>query len=231
MRAGIGGQEYSFTVGEMLVIFPGMQHSYIRSENCRGVALTFSQEMLASLERDFSALQPEFPILRIDDLDRDVPYCLDRLKEMQAQSMMNEELAEAYLSLMFLRLLPQLQPREPVLAVTGDLLYQAMQYISQNMSQPLNIRSTARALGVNTYYLSRVLNERLHMGFRGYLNTLRIERARRLLRATSRPIEEIGVACGFINLRTFDRVFAERCGCTPRDFRRAAAKGTSETDK
>ena len=111
VRAGIGGQEYSFTVGEMLVIFPGMQHSYIRSENCRGVALTFSQEMLASLERDFSALQPEFPILRIDDLDRDVPYCLDRLKEMQAQSMMNEELAEAYLSLMFLRLLPQLQPR------------------------------------------------------------------------------------------------------------------------
>ena len=66
-------------------------------------------------------------------------------------------------------------------------------------------------------------NERLHMGFRAYLNALRIDRARRYLRVTSRPIEEIAAACGFANLRTFDRVFFERCGCTPRDFRKAAA--------
>ena len=39
---------------------------------------------------------------------------------------------------------------------------------------------------------------------------------------TVRPIEEIGVACGFTNLRTFDRVFAEQCGCTPREYRRNA---------
>ena len=56
-----------------------------------------------------------------------------------------------------------------------------------------------------------------------YLNALRIDRARRYLRVTSWPIEEIAVACGFANLRTFDRVFAERCGCTPRDFRKAVA--------
>ena len=90
------------------------------------------------------------------------------------------------------------------------------------MTQPLSVRATARALGVNNSYLSHVLNEKLHMSFRAYLNALRIERARRLLRVTVRPIEEIGVACGFANLRTFDRVFAEQCGCTPREYRRNA---------
>ena len=108
--------------------------------------------------------------------------------------------------------------------VPPDILYRAMQYMSQNMTQPLSVRATARALGVNNSYLSHVLNEKLHMSFRAYLNALRIERARRLLRVTVRPIEEIGVACGFANLRTFDRVFAEQCGCTPREYRRNAVQ-------
>ena len=55
-----------------------------------------------------------------------------------------------------------------------DLLYAAMQYMSQNLTQPLSLRGTAHALGVNTYYLSHVLNERLEMGFRAYLNALSI---------------------------------------------------------
>ena len=69
------------------------------------------------------------------------------------------------------------------------------------------------------------------MGFRAYLNALRIDRARRYLRMTSRPIEEIAAACGFANLRTFDRVFVERCGCTPRDFRKSVLRLRQEEQR
>ena len=222
VHATVDGREIALSAGEMLVIFPGTLHSYDRSEGCRGVALSFSRELLVLQEYDFSALRPTVPALRIASLDRDVAHCLERLREMAAPGKMDETLAGAYLSLLFIRILPHLQLSETGSAVPGDLLYQAMQYISQNVSRPLSLRNTARALGVNEYYLSHVLNERLRMGFRTYLNTLRVERSRRLLRATSRPIEDIAAACGFANLRTFDRVFAERCGCSPREFRRAA---------
>ena len=48
---------------------------------------------------------------------------------------------------------------------------------------------------------------------------------------TSRPIEEIAAACGFANLRTFDRVFVERCGCTPRDFRKSVLRLRQEEQR
>ena len=211
--------------GEMLAIFPGVAHAYAPvSGAVEGTMLIFSAQMLSEFDENWAEMQPARPVVRMDALDGDVAYCLERLSSMAAAGRVDLPLARAYLSLMFVWLLPALAPERPAAPVGKDVLYRAMAYISQNYKLPLDIRGTARALGVNTYYLSHVLNERLHMSFRAYLNALRIDRARRYLRMTSRPIEEIAAACGFANLRTFDRVFFERCGLTPRDFRKAAAQ-------
>lgn len=207
--------------GEILVLFPGIPHSYTHNSDCSGTMILFTNNMFFTPEDDLSDMLPIQPILRLDEINRDVSYCLDRLESMAITGSVNETLARAYLSLMFVWMLPVLQPEHPAQPIPKDLLYRAMQFMSQHLTQPLNLRTTARALGVNTYYLSHVLNEKLHMGFREYLNALRIDRARRYLRVTSWSIEETAAACGFTNLRTFDRVFSERCGCTPRDFRKS----------
>ena len=209
--------------GELLVVFPGVVHSYDPAVASEGVVMVFSDHMLLEPEAPWAEMRPAAPVVSLERVDRDVAHCLERLNELSAAGDINRTLASAYLSLMFIRMTPALQLQRVASPATKDLLYRAMQYMSQNLAAPLSIRGTARALGVNNYYLSHVLNERLNMGFRAYLNALRIDRARRYLRVTSRTIEEIAAACGFANRRTFDRVFAERCGCTPRDFRKTAA--------
>ena len=219
IRVRLDDQERIVSPGEALVIFPGIPHSYDASEASEGMIMMFTEEMLPESERDWLEARPAEPVVCLSTADRDVAHCLRRLTE---EGQTSEALIRAYLSLMFMRLLPELKPQPPSGPVKKDVLYQAMHYMSQNLAAPLNICGTARALGINSYYLSHVLNERLHMGFRAYLNALRIERARRYLRVSSRSIEDIAAACGFANLRTFDRVFFERCGCTPRDFRKAA---------
>lgn len=223
VRVNIDSEERCVEPGEILVLFPGIPHSYVQTENAEGMMILFSEKMLADSEDEWTQMRPANPIVRLDSIDWDVSYCLDRMANLSASGEISESLAQAYLSLMFVWLIPALNLSRSAHTTSTDLLYRAMQYMTQNMAQPLSLRGTAHALGVNTYYLSHVLNERLHMGFRAYLNALRIDRARRYLRVTSLPIEEIAVACGFTNLRTFDRVFAERCNCTPRDFRKAAA--------
>ena len=222
--ARVDGKEYRLEPGDMLVVFPGMTHSYDPSETSEGYMMTFHSEMLGDLEESMMEVQPAEPLIHLASHDRDVRHCFERLTEM-AGGKANETLAQAYLTLMFLRLTDALALQQTDPTASKELLYRAMQYISQNLSQPLNIRQTAHALGVNSYYLSHVLNERLHMGFRAYLNALRVERARRYLRVTSWSIEEVAGACGFITLRTFDRVFLELCGCTPREFRKSVAVG------
>ena len=222
--AQMDGREYILLPGDMLVVFPGVPHSFDSTESSEGYMITFYSEMLADIGEAMTEVQPAEPLVHIAAQDRDVAYCLERLSEMAGENA-NETLAQAYLTLMFLRLGDALELQQADPSASKELLYRAMQYISQNLSQPLSIRQTAHALGVNSYYLSHVLNERLHMGFRAYLNALRIERARRYLRVTSWSVEEVAGACGFLTLRTFDRVFLELCGCTPREFRKSVAVG------
>ena len=224
VRVRLAETERTVEPGELLVIFPGIPHSYEPQQTGDGLMLIFSNKLFSGAEEDWLTLRPARPVIPLKDVDRDVAYCLERLADFARGTPMNTMLAQAYLSLIFLRMLPALQPERPVLSGDTDLLYQAMDYMSRNLTAPLTLRSTARALGVNSYYLSHMFSERLHMGFRTYLNALRIDQARRYLRVTTRPIEDIAADCGFANLRTFDRVFAERCGCTPRDFRKAAAE-------
>ena len=223
--ARMDGREYTVLPGDMLVVFPGVAHSYDPGEASEGCMITFYSDMLSDVGDALTEVQPAEPLVHIARQDRDVAYCLERLMEM-AGGKVDETLAQAYLTLLFIRLTDALELQQADLSVSKELLYRAMQYISQNLSQPLSIRQTAHALGVNSYYLSHVLNERLHMGFRAYLNALRIERARRYLRVTSWSVEEVAGACGFLTLRTFDRVFLELCGCTPREFRKSVAVGS-----
>ena len=47
-----------------------------------------------------------------------------------------------------------------------------------------------------------------------------MDKARLLLRQKALPVEEIAFRCGFSNLRSFDRVFRQINGCTPREYRK-----------
>ena len=78
----------------------------------------------------------------------------------------------------------------------------------------------AQALNVSPFQLSRVFSERLHMGFNEYLNALRVDYARELLRETDLPITQLAFECGFESQRTFNRAFREQTGQSPRQFRK-----------
>lgn len=171
----LDGVQRTVHPGELVLVAPGTPHGYPKMDDCFGFMAIFSAEMLSGVDGEALSGRPSVPIVSVSNADPDVAHCLMRLQEMADPGKYVEPLARAYLSLIFLRLLPALKPENGV--STGDLLYRAMQFISQNLARPLDLRAAAHALGVNTSYLSHVLNEKLHMGFRAYLNALRIDRA------------------------------------------------------
>ena len=62
------------------------------------------------------------------------------------------------------------------------------------------------------------------MNFREYLNHIRLDYARRLIRGTDRPLTEIWAEAGFESQRSFSRVFREIEGMTPLGYRKMAQK-------
>ena len=77
----------------------------------------------------------------------------------------------------------------------------------------------AAQLGVSTSYLARIFSRRLHMSFNDYINRLRVQAAQDLLRSTDRPVTEVMLEVGFESQSTFNRVFRDIQGITPREYR------------
>lgn len=87
---------------------------------------------------------------------------------------------------------------------------------------PVASRSTLAAeLGASESVVSRLANDHLGKTIPQILNEYRVEDAKVLLRQTEAPVQVIASESGFASLATFNRVFRELAGQTPRDYRRA----------
>ncbi len=85
----------------------------------------------------------------------------------------------------------------------------------------LKLEQFAKKIHVSPRKLSVVINEITDDSFITLLNKFRIEEAKKLLKDSSNPdsIEEIYLSSGFNSRSTFNRVFKEFTGLTPKEFK------------
>lgn len=90
-------------------------------------------------------------------------------------------------------------------------------YLDPNMT----LKGAAEHLNTNTKYLSQVVNHLSYHNFQYFINTFRVEEAKRKLLCSEYDhltLYGIGLQCGFKNKSTFYKVFKEVTGMTPRDY-------------
>lgn len=102
-----------------------------------------------------------------------------------------------------------------------QLLDVIMAYLRQNY-RDVNLSNTiiAEAAGISPAYLSRFFKQQTGLGVAAYLNRIRVDEAKKLLR--NHPEMTISRICeniGFDNVATFIRVFKKVEGVTPGKFR------------
>jgi len=73
---------------------------------------------------------------------------------------------------------------------------------------------------ISEKYLIQFLKEQTGMTFAKYVEDLRVERAKELLRNTEYSNETIAREAGFGSLNSFYRVFNKKTGVSPGAFRR-----------
>ena len=95
------------------------------------------------------------------------------------------------------------------------------------MSPNLTLDKAAKKLKTNRSYLSEAINQHYKLGFRSFINELRIQEARKLLLKKEYEhysIEGIAQTVGFNNLSTFNAAFKNFTGLTPSYFRKNGQK-------
>jgi len=97
----------------------------------------------------------------------------------------------------------------------------AILYLEQHCQEPVTLADAARVAYLSPSRFRHLFLETMHLGFKEYLIGLRYQMARRMLVTTDTSVAEIAAACGFSNLSGFYRLFREREGVTPAEFRAA----------
>jgi len=102
---------------------------------------------------------------------------------------------------------------------TMEGIHRAMNYIREHMDRDITLEELLRLTGMSKSHFSRKFKELTGKTFVTYLNDMRIEYAKKYLMKTKQPIHWIARQVGYADERYFRRIFRERIGDNPKQFR------------
>ncbi len=100
-------------------------------------------------------------------------------------------------------------------------LSRAFQYIQQNLSSQLTVRSLAAHLNMSESTLAKKFRAESGMTIGGYVDGLLLDKAKKLLVSSEMTIGQIAERLCFCDQFYFSRFFSQRQGITPSQYRKA----------
>ncbi len=208
--------QYRLTPGDAAVVFPLVPHSFDQlSADSKGVTGIFPPDIIPEYAGTFHGLQPESPLLPAEKTGNELRDAVARLVDLKMEE--NLPMCVAYLHVMMAGILHSLAYRPVYDYSERELGPRIISYISDHAFEEITLENASRALGISASHLSHFFSERLHTNFRRFINAIRIEKARLLMRDPNLTLTEICDACGYTNMRTFRRAFQQELGCLPSD--------------
>ena len=214
VRLGIDGVVYDLKSGDIAVVFPLTAHSYEEvSPDAEGLAAIFLPDIIPEYAGTFHGLMPEKPVLRAVEAGPDTCRAVRRLREMNMED--DLPMCVAYLHVLLAGTLHRLSYRPVYDYSEYGLGNRIMRYIYDNACEEITLESASHALGISASHLSHFFAEKMHIGFRRYINAIRIDKARLMMRDPCLTLSMICGMCGYASMRTFRRAFQEEMGCLP----------------
>lgn len=102
-----------------------------------------------------------------------------------------------------------------------DRYKKIISYMEKHFMDKISLEDLAEEAQVNSQYLCHFFREIAGISPIQYLIRFRIDRAREMLRDTTKSILEISLDCGFDNVSYFIRQFRKFTGQTPRQYRQS----------
>ena len=103
----------------------------------------------------------------------------------------------------------------------NPVIKKAYAYINLHISENFSLEDVAESVGVSHFYLSKLFREETNETFINYLTDQRLDKAKQLLQETDLSVKEITSSCGYNDQNYFSKLFKNKFGVSPTDFRRS----------
>ncbi|HJC24539.1 MAG TPA: response regulator [Candidatus Eisenbergiella merdavium] len=109
-----------------------------------------------------------------------------------------------------------------------ELIAYIQKYISDNFDKPLSLDMIGEAVHLHPAYLSGLFKEETGGNLSGYIADVRMQKAAELLEQTELRVNEIMCLTGYRKSQHFTKLFREKFGATPMEYRRKKQIGFPE---
>ncbi len=101
----------------------------------------------------------------------------------------------------------------------NTLVNQVLGHIHTNFAGNIDLGELATSLGVTASHLARTFKKYMNQSIVTYINKIRIDRAKMLLKKKNFTVQEISLMVGYESVNNFYRYFKKLAGMTPMAFK------------
>ena len=211
IRTTVDGCEHLLQPGEMSVVFPYVPHSYEGAPDAEALVLMLEPKAVV-YETVLHTRLPQRPYID----GRDLYPLLSRAVAWIRQGKI--EVAQGYATAVLGEFLERVPLKNADCSGT-DMAVRILDYCTENFNRDITMREVSEALYMSQSQISKIFAHKIRCNFREYINLLRIDKAKEMLADPKNKVLDVMYACGFRNQSSFNRVFRERCGVSPREYR------------
>ena len=102
-------------------------------------------------------------------------------------------------------------------SILDDVIY----YIDHNYQNNIKLETIAPLFGYNSAYLGKIFNKAVNESFNSYVDHIRIEHSKELLKQNKLKVYEISERIGYNNVDYFHKKFKKYVGLSPAEYRRS----------
>lgn len=144
------------------------------------------------------------------------------IRELTLKQHGHDLFTASQLTEIFTRLARLMAPPNTTELRSQQVIMDAIEYISNELSNPLSVQDISRFLGVSVSWLNIKFKAYTGMPPMQYIITQKIAHAEHLLYTTDYSITEIAQFCGYDDPLYFSRLFHRHTKMSPREYRKAA---------
>ena len=165
----------------------------------------------------------EFQLFHLDDRENSVKACLSMmLREAKSKKSRYTEVCYHVFEVLLIQLHRQLDmPSRPLVheASSRGKATQIKYYIENHFHEDINLTSLAQRVQVSKYYLAHTFCQYFGMSPMQYVQSLRLNESRTLLRTTSFSVKKIAAIVGYSSYGYFVQRFIKAEGISPEQYR------------
>lgn len=231
----VNESQYLLKAGEGLFCNTNMMHTGgpVNDEDCHYVSITFHPRLLSGypdsfLQKHYMNAMAEASALASFPLSPQIAWqeqVLEKLSAIEGLYFGDEANYDfrIYLLLMEIWLLVYEHRQESILAAPEGKnmmrLKAILSYIQTHYQEKITLDEIAAEINICTGECCRFFKKHMNQSLFEYILDYRISKSLPLL-TQDKSITEIGEQCGFTSPAYFTKVFRERMGCSPREYRK-----------